>query len=53
MLKATTFEKKNSSKCIWCEYKKYCDSCGEDKSELKVKKDEPVQKNEVYEVGLW
>jgi hypothetical protein len=36
--KATSFEKVYTSKCEWCQLKKYCLSNGKDKSELEVEK---------------
>ena len=49
--KATSFEKRFSWKCKWCDYKKYCDSNGKDKSELF---EEVIEdKNAIGEVDLW
>lgn len=51
MEKATTFEKKRTNLCNWCEYQKYCETNGVDVSELKIKPKQ-VEKN-IEEVSLW
>ena len=33
--KATSFEKRYTTRCSYCEYQKYCRTKGEDRSELK------------------
>ena len=49
MNKATSYEKRYSLSCRWCDYQKYCSTNGKDRSELlEDKKDE-----DVAEVNLW
>ena len=45
--KDTTFEKRYSNNCRWCEFQKYCSTNGKDRSELKE------ESSEVQEVSLW
>lgn len=52
MNKATTFEKRYSHECTWCEYAAYCRTNGEDTSGLIIKKEENKQ-GEAQEVDLW
>ena len=47
--KATSFEKRYSLTCRWCEYAKYCKTNGKDRSELVEEMIEPV----VEEVALF
>lgn len=49
MKKATSYEKRYSLSCRWCEYQKYCSTNGKDRSELIDEVIEPV----VEEVSLF
>ena len=49
MEKATSYEKRYTHECAWCEYRKYCSSNGQDRSELK----EEVKEQEIMETNLW
>lgn len=51
MLNATEFPKKQNRLCYFCEYRKYCQSNGQDTSELKKKKEETEET--IEEVSLW
>ena len=48
--KATSFEKRYSLTCRWCEYQKFCSTNGKDRSELL---DESLKEIEVKEVELF
>ena len=49
MKKATSYEKRYSLSCRWCEYQKYCSTNGKDRSELIDEVIEPI----IEEVALF
>ena len=49
MEKATSYEKRYTHNCTWCDYKLYCSTNGKDTSELLIKD----EKDDTQEVDLW